>query len=212
MEAASRTLSLVFILLVAKYYEQRRVIDLIIKKWAIQKHETQSSRLFKMQKDGIIITELAQKDEGTNIETKFNVSFVNDSIREMFAFDALNLDTQIPDEVLNSRCFKRMTEEAQFDISLFDLLSKKTLIDQSNCLELKMRIEGKSERSITVTNQNLLSNGNQCEITTFRDTTVQVELRTAQEQNKTTSLLVSSVTHELITPLRCIVSMTDQLF
>jgi hypothetical protein len=156
MEAASRTLSLVFILLVAKYYEQRRVIDLIIKKWAIQKHETQSSRLFKMQKDGIIITELAQKDEGTNIETKFNVSFVNDSIREMFAFDALNLDTQIPDEVLNSRCFKRITEEAQFDISLFDLLSKKTLIDQSNCLELKMRLEGKPERSITVTNQNLL--------------------------------------------------------
>jgi hypothetical protein len=39
---------------------------------------------------------------------------------------------------------------------LFDLLSKKTLIDQSNCLELKMRLEGKPERSITVTNQNLL--------------------------------------------------------
>ena len=39
-----------------------------------------------------------------------------------------------------------------------------------------------------------------------------MELRTAQEQNKTTSLLVSTVTHELITPLRCIVSMTDQLF
>lgn len=86
------------------------------------------------------------------------------------------------------------------------------MIDQSSCLEVKMRKEGKPERSITVTKQNLLCNGNQCEITTFRDTTIQVELRTAQEQNKTTSLLVSTVTHELITPLRCIVSMTDQLF
>ena len=40
MEAAIRTVSIVFTLLVAKYLEQRRVIDLIIKKWAIKKHET----------------------------------------------------------------------------------------------------------------------------------------------------------------------------
>lgn len=112
MEAATRTLSIVFTLLVAKYYEQRRVIDLIIKKWAIKRYETQSSRFFKMQKDGIIITELVLNDEGAEIETKFKVGFFNDSIRELFEFDAPNPDTQIPDEILSSQCFKRTTEEA----------------------------------------------------------------------------------------------------
>ena len=65
-----------------------------------------------MQKDGIIITELVLNDEGAGIDPKFNVGFFNDSIREMFGFDAPNPDTQIPDEILNSQCFKRTTEEA----------------------------------------------------------------------------------------------------
>ncbi len=70
----------------------------------------------------------------------------------------------------------------------------------------------KPDKTIEISHQKLLYNNTESEIFTFRDTTKQVEIRTVQEQNKTTNLLVSSVTHELITPLRCIVSMTDQLF
>lgn len=46
---------------------------------------------------------------------------------------------------------------------------------------------------------------------TFRDITQQIELRKAQEQNKMTDMLVSSVTHEYLTPVRCIYNLTNIL-
>lgn len=89
------------------------------------------------------------------------------------------------------------------------MLIDRSLFDETQSLEIKLCKQGKPDKNITVTFQSLLHGGTECEIMTFRDTTVQVELRTVQEQSRTTNLLVSSVTHELLTPLRCIVSMTD---
>ncbi len=57
------------ICLASKYYEQIRVIDLIVSNWAIKIRENQINKLFRVQKDGMIITELQEtKGEFTQIE------------------------------------------------------------------------------------------------------------------------------------------------
>ena len=50
-----------------------------------------------------------------------------------------------------------------------------------------------------------------CKVMTFRDITAQTDLRQAQEKNKMTNLLVSNITHELLTPVRCISKMSKIL-
>lgn len=135
------------------------------------------------------------------------MSFVNDTIREMF--DAPDIASEIPEHILKNRCFKLTNSEQIVEKCLLDLLTDKNLYNQANSLDVKLCKPGKTDKTITVSHQKLLHNGTECELTTFRDTTILVELRIVQEQSRTTNLLVSSVTHELLTPLRCIVTMTD---
>ncbi len=50
-----------------------------------------------------------------------------------------------------------------------------------------------------------------CPVMTFRDITSQIELRKAVEQNKMTEMLISNVTHEYLTPIRCIYNLSTIL-
>lgn len=59
-------------------------------------------------------------------------------------------------------------------------------------------------KTISVTHQTLMFNDSECQVMMFRDITSQAELRIAQEQNQMANLLMSSVTHEMLTPIRCI--------
>ncbi len=46
---------------------------------------------------------------------------------------------------------------------------------------------------------------------TYRDVTQQHELKQAKKQNKMTNLMVSSVSHEYLTPVRCIYNLSTIL-
>ena len=54
-------------------------------------------------------------------------------------------------------------------------------------------------------------NDEECKVVAFRDVTEVQRIAKIEETNKLLNLLTSSVTHEMLTPLRCIVSMCAQL-
>lgn len=66
-------------------------------------------------------------------------------------------------------------------------------------------------KTIQITKQSLNFNDIVCEVMTFRDITSQIELREAKEQNKMTELMISNVTHEYLTPIRCMYGLSTIL-
>jgi K+-sensing histidine kinase KdpD len=53
---------------------------------------------------------------------------------------------------------------------------------------------------------NLMFNDQECKVATFRDVTEKKQLGLMKETNKLLHMLTSSVTHEMVTPLKCMIS------
>ena len=62
-------------------------------------------------------------------------------------------------------------------------------------------------RIINLTLTSLLFNHEDCRVLTFRDVTEVKKAAKIQEANKILSMLTSTVTHELLTPLKCMISL-----
>jgi K+-sensing histidine kinase KdpD len=58
---------------------------------------------------------------------------------------------------------------------------------------------------------NLIFNKEECKVATFRDVTELKNIAKMQADNKLLQLLTSSVTHEMVTPLKCIVNFSESL-
>lgn len=66
-------------------------------------------------------------------------------------------------------------------------------------------------RKLILTSQKILFKGNECQILTIRDISAQKELKKSEEKNSLLNLLTSSVSHELMTPIRCIITFATLL-
>jgi len=64
---------------------------------------------------------------------------------------------------------------------------------------------------VQVTHQNIFYNNRECKILNIRDVTALKKLAKAEDENKVMQLLTASVSHELITPLKCIGSFANEL-
>lgn len=64
-------------------------------------------------------------------------------------------------------------------------------------------------RTLMVTLSSLLFNHEECQVITFRDVTQVKKLAKIETANKFLNMMTSSVTHEMITPLKCIISFSD---
>lgn len=56
---------------------------------------------------------------------------------------------------------------------------------------------------------NLMFNQEECKVATFRDVTDKSKLAKIEADNKLLHMLTSSVTHEMVTPLKCMVSFSE---
>lgn len=59
--------------------------------------------------------------------------------------------------------------------------------------------------------QSLFFNNEECRILRIRDITAHKQLEKAQNENKMLSFLQASVSHELLTPIKCIGSIAQEL-
>lgn len=57
----------------------------------------------------------------------------------------------------------------------------------------------------------IIFNKSEVRVATFRDVTESKKLAKAEASSKLNSLFTSSVTHELVTPLKCMISFADTL-
>jgi signal transduction histidine kinase len=57
----------------------------------------------------------------------------------------------------------------------------------------------------------MLFNDKECQILTLRDTSADENLKHAKKQNELLHLLTSSVSHELITPIKCMIAFANDL-
>jgi hypothetical protein len=64
---------------------------------------------------------------------------------------------------------------------------------------------------VQITHQNIFYNNKECKILNIRDVTSLKKLVKSEKNNKTMQLLTASVSHELITPLKCIGSFAKEL-
>ena len=63
-------------------------------------------------------------------------------------------------------------------------------------------------RKFELTLTNLIFNTEECKVATFRDITEQLELAKIEEDNRLLQMLTSSVTHEMVTLLKCVVELS----
>ena len=71
--------------------------------------------------------------------------------------------------------------------------------------------ENKNFLYVQITQQTIFYNNKECRILNIRDVTALKKLAIAEEDNKVMSLVTASVSHELITPLKCIGSFSKEL-
>lgn len=64
-------------------------------------------------------------------------------------------------------------------------------------------------RKLLLTLTNLFFNKQECNVATFRDITELKKLAQIEADNKLLHMLTSSVTHEMVTPLKCMVSFSE---
>jgi signal transduction histidine kinase len=64
---------------------------------------------------------------------------------------------------------------------------------------------------VQISFQSLFFNNEECRILRIRDITANKKLQKAQRENKMLSFLQTSVSHELVTPIKCIASFAEEL-
>lgn len=74
-----------------------------------------------------------------------------------------------------------------------------------------MRTNGEDPRVVLVTNQSLVYNETECFMLTLRDLTEYYELGRVKQEANNLKFLNSTTTHEMMTPLSCIVMFTERL-
>ena len=65
---------------------------------------------------------------------------------------------------------------------------------------------GAEYRELQLSLNNLMFNNYECKVATFRDVTEKKKLAKTEAANKLLHMLASSVTHEMVTPLKCMIS------
>jgi K+-sensing histidine kinase KdpD len=70
---------------------------------------------------------------------------------------------------------------------------------------------GASILKVQISFQSMFFNNEECKVIRIRDITVHKQLQKAQSENKMLSFLQASVSHELVTPIKCIGSFAQEL-
>ena len=74
-----------------------------------------------------------------------------------------------------------------------------------------MRSMEDEERRVNLTHEQMVFNEKECQILTIRDVSAQHNLMEVKRENQLLNLVTSSVSHELITPIKCISAMANEM-
>jgi signal transduction histidine kinase len=69
----------------------------------------------------------------------------------------------------------------------------------------------KEKLKIQISHQKLIFNDQECNIVKIRDITASEKLKKVKDQNKLMGLMTASVSHEFLTPLKCISSFAEEI-
>jgi len=105
--------------------------------------------------------------------------------------------------------------ESAFDdratFSMLDILLQTfTQTSTNQTYEIKAKL-GKETRYVQLQYSKMMLDRQEHFVATFHDMTESKRLQQAQGQNTLLSLLTSSVSHEMVTPLKCIISFANNL-
>lgn len=120
--------------------------------------------------------------------------------------------------VPNFVCAETRVEEKYY-FSFNTLINNRDVLNLTNGLEAKIIqsnpvsiIKSETvEKIVQIKLQNLIYNDEECYILTIRDLTSSKRLSEVENKNRVTGLLTASVSHELLTPLKCIGSFGKEL-
>ena len=166
-----------------------------------------------------------------------DIQMCNLSVAQILGFQALpnNKSFDIPINTLKVPLFRLGNPEASFDdgteslssggsegsdsndrekkiSSLLDLLLNPELLGTSQEIVLKIKqISTDEKRVVHLTHSQMRFNDMECLILTIRDISAQQNLERAEQKNNLLHLLTSSVSHELMTPIKCIITFATEL-
>jgi len=115
------------------------------------------------------------------------------------------LDISITDGLINQTQTK---VDVNRQITFFQLIKQAVRSEEINRFACYLIKDGVIWRKFEFTLTNLIFNTEECKVATFRDLTEQLKLVKIQEDNRLLQMLTQSVTHEMVTPLKCVVELT----
>lgn len=93
-------------------------------------------------------------------------------------------------------------------MSFFDVFQEVTNSQDGTRFFYQINDKGnEKQRTIEFSKQFLLYNSQDCEVMTLRDISKIQQLTQLKSENEMLGLLTSSVSHEMLTPLKCIISV-----
>ena len=96
-------------------------------------------------------------------------------------------------------------------MSLYEILVDKSFQTSKSQILKIANSETTEERSIQVQKQTLFFNNTQCEVLTLKDVSYILKLLKLSTQLGLVKLMTASVTHELVTPLKCIIQFGESV-
>ena len=162
-----------------------------------------------------------------NNATQVQIPFQNEAVSKILELKLNEIQDLKPDECLGivtseiyTRKFlvtKNFDEEANFDvnstenfISITELLSKSYEADDT--VNLYMRTQKQSGlRCLELRLNNITYDKTEYRVATFTQVTESQMVERAEARSKMVTLMASSVTHEMLTPLKCIINFADSL-
>ena len=91
------------------------------------------------------------------------------------------------------------------------MLSRPALLGDGQEMVVQMKSLSNEKRNVILIHQKMLFDDKECQILTIRDTSANFKLKKATEKNNLMNLLTSSVSHDLITPTKCINTFAEDL-
>ena len=207
----------------------------------VERQQSQLDTYFTNSEDAVIVAVVEKKGENQTIDLQlcnksvFKIlSFFDDKQREKDTQYAP--ENQV---TLNTPIFKLAREVVSFSgscnlssngdensieiqsseieqqqntfFSLADILKSPEATLGMNTTRVAKVIEPASSRSVQISIQSLMFNSKQCQVLTCRDITQIKQNVKLSSDNKMLSLMSSAVSHEMITPIKCMISMTGEL-
>lgn len=216
------------------YLIQKNLAMIVIEKQMIARQQTQLSSFFQNNQDPVLVISKNRKDskpwlevELCNSKAKSVLGLEISSSKSVDKYSKTNLQTKMfklkeklaaqrsnfAESVFNESENEDNGENQVNLLSIADLVEDEAAQTEVKALAKLILPESEVDeiKVVQITRTELIYNGKQCIVVKLRDISEIREKAKLSAENKMLSLMASSVSHEMITPMRCIVHLAGGL-